>query len=246
VEWQIPTSDLVEIDNLRARIWLALGDENHLQSWISENDPDERVDYATETIRLTLARVWIRRKQPARALAILEKVVQNSVAAGRQLAWFEAKILQAEAFQAGGDPARGQTALGEAIAAAQGEQIRRLFLDEGPQLLPLLRAAARDHPFAAAILDRFPPESLPDKLFTPRYQKQEQVLALKNVLVEPLTLRELEIAHLVAAGLSNPEIASRLCVSINTVKAHLKRIFAKLEAANRAQAIVRCRQLGIG
>jgi len=52
-----------------------------------------------------------------------------------------------------------------------------------------------------------------------------------------VTPRELEILELVAAGLSNREIAARLYVSENTVKTHVARLFGKLGAARRTQAV---------
>ncbi|MEX1295515.1 MAG: LuxR C-terminal-related transcriptional regulator [Candidatus Limnocylindrales bacterium] len=58
-------------------------------------------------------------------------------------------------------------------------------------------------------------------------------------LIEPLTEREIEVLGLVAAGLSNREIASRLFVSDNTVKTHLKSIHGKLGVSNRTQAVVK-------
>jgi predicted ATPase/DNA-binding CsgD family transcriptional regulator len=64
-------------------------------------------------------------------------------------------------------------------------------------------------------------------------------------LIEPLTSRELEILQLIAAGLSNPEIAAALIITTGTVKAHTHRIYGKLNAANRVQAIVQARELGL-
>ncbi len=58
-----------------------------------------------------------------------------------------------------------------------------------------------------------------------------------------LTPRELEILACIAEGLSNQEIAGRLFVSGNTVKTHASRVFDKLDARRRTQAVQRARKL---
>jgi DNA-binding NarL/FixJ family response regulator len=61
-----------------------------------------------------------------------------------------------------------------------------------------------------------------------------------------LTRREREVLDLVAAGLPNPTIAVRLGLAPNTVGNHIFSIFAKLQVASRAEAIVRARDAGLG
>ena len=60
-----------------------------------------------------------------------------------------------------------------------------------------------------------------------------------------ITGRELEILALVARGFSNREIATHLFVSENTVKTHCARVFDKLGAARRTQAVQRGKELGL-
>jgi DNA-binding CsgD family transcriptional regulator len=60
-----------------------------------------------------------------------------------------------------------------------------------------------------------------------------------------ITARELEILTLVARGSSNREIATQLFVSENTVKTHCARVFDKLGAARRTQAVQRGKELGL-
>jgi len=60
-----------------------------------------------------------------------------------------------------------------------------------------------------------------------------------------ITGRELEVLELLAAGQSNKEIARRLDVSPNTVKTHVTKLFGKLQARRRTEAILRARQLGM-
>src|SRR5689334_5745686 len=57
--------------------------------------------------------------------------------------------------------------------------------------------------------------------------------------------RELEVLHELAAGRSNKEIADRLNISPNTVKTHVSRLFEKLDAERRTDAINKARELGL-
>jgi DNA-binding NarL/FixJ family response regulator len=61
-----------------------------------------------------------------------------------------------------------------------------------------------------------------------------------------LTEREREILELVARGRSNSEITAQLVLSPKTVRNHVSNIFSKLQARDRAEAIVRARQAGMG
>ena len=61
-----------------------------------------------------------------------------------------------------------------------------------------------------------------------------------------LTEREHEILALIAAGRNNQEIADRLYLSLKTVRNYVSNIFGKLQVADRAQAIVRAREAGLG
>jgi DNA-binding NarL/FixJ family response regulator len=61
-----------------------------------------------------------------------------------------------------------------------------------------------------------------------------------------LTERELEILALIAQHQTNPEIAERLSLSPKTVRNHVSNIFSKLQVADRAQAIIRAREAGLG
>ncbi len=76
-------------------------------------------------------------------------------------------------------------------------------------------------------------------------QDKPSSLSLQPLSVEPLSERELEVLQLIAEGLTNPEIAARLFLSLNTVKVHTRNIYGKLDAHNRTQAVARARALGI-
>jgi LuxR family maltose regulon positive regulatory protein len=64
-------------------------------------------------------------------------------------------------------------------------------------------------------------------------------------LIEPLSERELEVLQLIAEGLTNQEIASRLFLSLNTIKVHTRNIYGKLGVNNRMQAATKAKDLEI-
>jgi DNA-binding NarL/FixJ family response regulator len=61
-----------------------------------------------------------------------------------------------------------------------------------------------------------------------------------------LTGREREILELVALGWSNQQIAAQLGLSIKTVRNHVSSVFTKIQVVDRAHAIVKAREAGIG
>ena len=103
------------------------------------------------------------------------------------------------------------------------------------QILKVLRAVAGGEAY-------FGPEiakRLMDFFSAPKPASPEQALP-------ELTSREVEILDLIAQGHSNAKIAARLFVSPNTVRNHISHIFTKLQVVDRAQAIVRAREAGLG
>lgn len=68
-----------------------------------------------------------------------------------------------------------------------------------------------------------------------RIQSRDQAPG-EAVGIERLTNQELTILELVSEGLTNSDIAEKLCLSVKTVKSHLSHIFGKLDVSNRAQA----------
>lgn len=70
--------------------------------------------------------------------------------------------------------------------------------------------------------------------------------SLHDVAFPELTEREREILELIARGLSNADITARLVVSPKTIRNHVSNIFSKLQVRDRAEAIVRAREAGMG
>jgi LuxR family maltose regulon positive regulatory protein len=157
------------------------------------------------------------------------------------LQWLGTKLdlLTARVLAARGDGERALATLDNALVRGERQGYVRLFTDEGPPLVPLLariRAArARHGNQGVAYLDRLLLPIAPKNAPNPERQ----------VLVEPLTAREIEVLKLIAAGHANPDIARAMFVAPSTVKSHVNRIFRKLGVTSRVQALARGRDLGL-
>jgi len=125
----------------------------------------------------------------------------------------------------------------DAFAALQAGASGFLLKNVPPQdLLAAIRAVAAGDAVVAPrmtrrLLDRFAGR------LGPASTTQERLAVLTD--------REREVFELVAAGLSNPEIATRLFVAEGTVKTHFGRILAKLGLRDRVHAVVFAYQLGL-
>ena len=71
---------------------------------------------------------------------------------------------------------------------------------------------------------------------------QRDEIALKQL---GISKREFEVLELIAAGLSNQDVADRLFVSTSTVKTHVSNVLAKLDAGRRTEAIARAKEMRI-
>lgn len=96
-------------------------------------------------------------------------------------------------------------------------------------------------------LDNGPLKKYADKILAvfPQPQSSSPDSPAPQSLIEPLSERELEVLRLIAQGLSNQEITRKLFVALSTVKGHNLRIFAKLQAKSRTEAVARARELGL-
>lgn len=122
--------------------------------------------------------------------------------------------------------------------------IQQMIVDEGRRIGPLLMAF-KDHAERMKKWGDLKPYF--DGLITAwerRYQTGADT-GPRSALKDPLSPREGVILNLIAEGLSNKEIARNLTIAPETVKSHVKNLFAKLNAEKRAQAVARAQSLGL-
>ncbi len=132
--------------------------------------------------------------------------------------------------------------------------IMTMFEDDD-SVFAALRAGARGYllkgALKAEILRAIRGVSNGEAIFGPSIAKRlMQFFATPRATLIPqafpeLTERELEILKLIAQHQTNPEIADRLSLSPKTVRNNVSNIFAKIQVADRAQAIIRAREAGL-
>lgn len=191
----------------------------------------ERADLARYA---ALARGWrhLAQRESAEAAAALAAQHALAVAHGRRLDEFRFGTAMALAAAAGGDMAEAIGLFAAVCDKAAPLGVLRCILDQPVPVDDLVFAAAEawsregGHGERLAFLDRLAGAS------------REPSRAVRSGLpvVETLSPRELSILKLVAQGQSNKEIARNLGIAPETVKTHVKSIFAKLGVQNRAQA----------
>jgi LuxR family maltose regulon positive regulatory protein len=195
----------------------------------------------THELPLSQARVHLAQGDPYAALAVLEPYrqrVEERAWADEQL---KTRILQAVAFHALGERAKAVELLDEALASAEPGGFIRIFVDEGAPMARLLREALSRGvrpEYVRRLLAAFPVDEA-ERAASPATRVAGSRLA------EPLSSRELEVLALIAEGLTNQEIAARLYLSLHTVKAHTRNIYAKLGVSSRTQAVAKGRALGV-
>jgi LuxR family maltose regulon positive regulatory protein len=162
-------------------------------------------------------------------------LLQQAETAGRMGSVIEILILQALAFPARKDTERSLPSLDRALGLAKPEGYVRLFLDEGEAMTRLLcqaRSRQVGSSYAAELLSTV--GKVPD-----------MVQPSMQLLIEPLTTREVEVLKLIEAGCSNQDVAAQLVISNATVKRHISNIYAKLGVKSRTQAVAISKELRI-
>jgi LuxR family maltose regulon positive regulatory protein len=239
------------IDNAQLPDWIGRFERFQVECWLAQDRLRAAVHWADEHLRdevdtsgaeseeraLALARVLIAKGDAPsleHALALLKRLMEAAAANGRAGIQIEALALQALAHWQHGDQAGALAALERALRLAEGEGYVRVFADLGMPMAQLLQEAR-----SRAVL----PDSVEALLAA--FGEIAFHAAAGGVLPEPLTAREQEVLELLAAGLTNREIAVQLVISAETVKKHTASIYGKLAVRSRREAVAKARTLAL-
>jgi LuxR family maltose regulon positive regulatory protein len=265
VKTSIP--DTRPIEALKAKVYLKQGRLALAEDWARARglSADDEISYLGEFEHLTLVRVLMAEcqiRQDRRSLAqamqatgLLERLLKAAEAQSRSGSVIEILVVQALAHQAQGNLLLALASLERALALAEPEGYVRLFVDEGEPMRLLIvdfrlqiekQRGNPDHNligYTDKLLAAFSPPML--ELRSTTESQKSKISNQQSTMVEPLSERELEVLRLVARGLTNNEISQRLVLALSTVKGHNLRIFGKLQARNRSEAVTRARELGL-
>ena len=230
---------------------VSLGDLAAAREWARSRglDAADELAYLREyehvtLVRLLLAEHALEGSEPALrdATGLLDRLLAAAEAGGRTGTLIELLALRAIVQGGGGDEPGAVATLERAVTLAEPEGQVRVFLDEGEPMTALLGALAERRPEWGYVRDLLGAAALPGRTAT---SPPPPAAAPVEVLVDPLSERELVVLRLLATDLDGPSIARELVVSLNTVRTHTKHVYAKLGVNNRRSAVSRAHQLGL-
>jgi ATP/maltotriose-dependent transcriptional regulator MalT len=219
------------------RLWLASGDLEPARQLVSKRGLDiEQVGNPLLAAEyLMFGHLLLAQDQSEQAFKLANALLQKAEPTGQAGLVVGPLIMRAFALKAAGDLPAALATLEQALSLGETERYARSFLDEGPHIAELLRRVA--------VGDAVPGYAA--RLLSAMSGSAGSAPPASQHLIEPLSDRELQVLHLVAAGMSNQEIADELVLAKGTIKKHLNNIFGKLEAQNRTQCVARARELGL-
>jgi LuxR family maltose regulon positive regulatory protein len=241
-----PLPEVRPIAAMKARVWVAQGRLTKALSWARERGLsfDDDLSYLREFEHITLTRVLIAQYKSDRvdgsihkAVVLMERLLKAAEEGGRTGSVIEILVLQALAHEAPGNISPALMTLERALALAEPEGYVRLFVDEGPPMETLLKKMkledGRMRKYVYKLLAAF------------SYKESRPPSPSSQLLIEPLSARELEVLRFLTTELSGPEIAQELMVELSTLRSHTKNIYSKLNVSSRRAAVHKAEDLNL-
>jgi LuxR family maltose regulon positive regulatory protein len=228
----MPHMFTARVQALKLRMFVRVGETEQVERALAEMDEEVR---ETSQMRVVLAALRLARDDPEAAVDVLAPLLDDSTPVMASVWRIEALLLEAIARDALRDPGAGSRALERALDVAEpGGLLLPFLLYPTAELLQRQARLRTTHAsLIAEILDLLSghtPAARPKDAAPPR---------------EPLSKSELRVLRYLSTNLPAPEIAAELFVSLNTIRTHLRNVYAKLGVHSRADAVKRARELGL-
>ena len=222
----------VDVHGRALQVQVRMGDTESAQLKISRMSAEQR---NRAGVRIALAALELERDSPEGAIEALAPVLDGSAPAlYKRWARAEALLLKAKASDRLGEPRAAEKALEATLELAEPDGLILPFmLWPSRELLerqPKHRTAHAT--LISTILDALAGRSSPQR-------------GSDAPLRDELSEAELRVVRYLPSNLTASEIASELVVSTNTVRTHMRHIYAKLDAHTRSEAVARARALGL-
>ncbi|HSR30282.1 MAG TPA: LuxR C-terminal-related transcriptional regulator, partial [Anaerolineae bacterium] len=253
-DFDVTAANVAQVRACRASLLVAAGDLETAARLLEDAGlgPVDEVSNPRHTEHVAVAQVLLAQGMRngitalEEANRLLVRLTSKAEAQGRLGHLIQLLCLRALVLREQGAVAEASTVLARALALGEPEGYVRSFVDAGPSMRDLLRQAL---PLGIA------PEYVRRLLATFERQRNEPAVERAMMssdsaqaplaLVEPLSERELEVLRLVAAGLSNREIAEQLVITVGTVKWHINNIYGKMDVRRRTEAVALAREMGL-
>jgi LuxR family maltose regulon positive regulatory protein len=237
------------------RMKLAQGNLDAVADWIEERELDRGAIVGTGSgkeptstpftlLRLaeftTFVRVLIAQERLQEAGSVLDYCLSIAQGSNQMRRVVECLILQADIHHRRGKLDSAVLVMEKALVLAEKHGYFRIFLDEGDEIAHVLYEVSK-----RGIMKELTGKLLAAFRSTEVLPKMPSSTTIVDIIVEPLSEREMDVVRLIAQGLSNQEIAQKLVLSLSTVKWHCGNIYSKLGVKNRMQAVAKVKQLGI-
>ena len=223
---------------------LGSGNLNAALQWAQERglSIDDKLNDLHEMEYIALTNILIAQNKLDEADRLLQRLIENAKVGDRVYMMIDMRLTRVLIFTLKADVAAALAELKKALSLAEPGGFIMMFVSKGKHVAELLEEICtvnkRDHNVAKAGFSLSYAKKILSAFKAGKPPKIEG-------LMDPISERELEILHLITAGLSNREIAEKLFISLNTVKTHTKNINSKLNVTSRTKAAARAKELGV-
>jgi len=244
--------DELEIDDRivamwQARLWTFEGIVDKVDHWVQntgvlplreglewDRSEDFNIDrYLMLREKMVLARYFLLIDKFSEALDLTSRLEDLFEEYGRLDFLIEIYLIQTVANDRQGNGDQAFQALEKSLELGEKGRFLGLFLEMGDDLQDLLlkyKGQRRNTAYFETLLESLPAPELPHP-------------QTGELLLDPLSERELEVLQALPSNLTTPELAEQLVVSVNTVRTHIKNIYQKLDVHKRSEAVRKARFL---